>query len=194
MLPWFRYYVEDLDDPRVQALPAELFKFWVNLHCVASRHDGKLPSKALAFHLRQDEQTIKDRLVELHEAGFLDRSKKGAYSPRNWSVRQYKSDSSTERVKRFRKRSRKRDRNASQGATETAKETDQIQRQTQKQTENPDPSSREKVSYSALSRGEGADLDPARDAADREAFESIDDDDWPPAELNDNDSQLPPAA
>jgi len=34
---WFRFYNDALDNPKVQLLPSDLFKTWVNLLCIASR-------------------------------------------------------------------------------------------------------------------------------------------------------------
>jgi len=30
---WFRFYAESVNDPKVQRLPAHLFKTWVNILC-----------------------------------------------------------------------------------------------------------------------------------------------------------------
>ena len=104
---WFRFYAEVLDDPKVQQLPAELFRAWVNLLCLAKKHDGVLPSEAdCAFAMRMEISAFHETFSALHEAGLMDsgvgRDKHS--EPHNWTKRQYKSDSSTERVKRFRKR------------------------------------------------------------------------------------------
>jgi len=50
---WFRYHTDALDNPKVQELPPELFKFWVNLLCLARLYDGVLPDdRTIAFRLR----------------------------------------------------------------------------------------------------------------------------------------------
>lgn len=118
---WFRFYVEALDDPKVQTLDGDTFKAWVNLLTLAARNDGKLPPVAdIAFALRCD-ITVAERYIErLSNGGLIDRLNGGAngyhYAPHNWDKRQYKSDTSTDRVKRFRKRSNP--------VTETAPDTD----------------------------------------------------------------------
>jgi hypothetical protein len=111
MSQWFRFYEGALDDPKVQTLPGDDFKAWVNILCVACRQGGSLPSvPALAFMLRMDGnacQTLVERLVN---AGLIDRRNGGPngvhYAPHGWDKRQYKSDGSTGRVKRFRDRSK----------------------------------------------------------------------------------------
>ena len=103
-MAWFRFYDEVLDDPKVQRLPAETFRRWVNILCVAKRHDGVLPNITnMAFALRLSEDSVTELLKELKDFGLLDETETGM-EPHNWNGRQYKSDVSTKRVKRFRKR------------------------------------------------------------------------------------------
>lgn len=120
-MQWFRFYNEALDNPKVQKLDGSTFKLWVNLLCVASRNDGKLPSNPdLAFALRIDEIALESLLDRLLIGGLIEVRKggpNGSYiAPHDWEERQYKSDTSTPRVKRYRKRSR--------NVTETASDTD----------------------------------------------------------------------
>lgn len=117
---WFRFYSEALDDPKVQRLDPPTFKHWVNLLCLAAKNDGRLPSEDdIAFALRIDNIGVVSLLDRLLNAGLIDVCKGGAngsyIAPHNWSKRQYKSDTSTDRVKRFRKRSK--------AVTETGDET-----------------------------------------------------------------------
>ena len=105
--PWFRLYDEVADDPKVQSLPAEDFKGWINLLCIANRNDGRLPSiEAIAFGLRMDVIGARSLVDRLAIGGLIDKVKGGPIgwyiAPHAWDKRQYKSDTSTERVKRFR--------------------------------------------------------------------------------------------
>jgi hypothetical protein len=114
MSRWFRVYDELLDDPKVQKLPAEDFKGWVNLLCLASRNNGKLPPIAdIAFALRETQDAVSTLLERLFSGGLIERRSGGHdgghYAPYRWSERQYTSDTSTARVKRFRERSTKQD-------------------------------------------------------------------------------------
>lgn len=103
-MAWFRFYDEALDDPKVQRLPSPLFMLWVNLLCLASKHGGQLPQMPdIAFALRIAPEEAAQAIVSLEKAGLIDRGRNGL-SPHNWNGRQYVSDRSTERVKRFRKR------------------------------------------------------------------------------------------
>lgn len=111
MTRWFRMYDELLDDPKVQKLPAHDFRGWVNLLCLASRNDGRLPPVSdIAFALRETQDAVSTLLERLLDGGLIERRSGGAdgahYAPYRWDERQYKSDTSTGRVKRFRERSK----------------------------------------------------------------------------------------
>jgi hypothetical protein len=105
-MQWFRLYNDILEDPKVQKLSPELFKFWINILCVASKNEGKLPPiKDIAFALRMSESETEAAFHSIKKAHLID-EKSNQYgitlAPHNWNKRQYKSDTSTERVKRFR--------------------------------------------------------------------------------------------
>lgn len=103
---WLRLYTNALDHPKIQKLPPELFKLWVNLLCLARLHDGHIPSVAdVAFRVRQPEEVVSDWLEQLIERRLLDETPKGL-RPHDWDEHQYPSDSSTERSRRSRQRSR----------------------------------------------------------------------------------------
>jgi hypothetical protein len=107
MSRWFRFYDDAVNDPKVQRLSGEKFKAWVNLLCLASKNDGRLPPLTdISYTLRLSEDKVSALLNEFCAAGLIDPVEvNGApmsYEPHNWSGRQFKSDVSTERVKRFR--------------------------------------------------------------------------------------------
>ena len=107
MSRWFRFYDDAVNDPRVQRLPGEKFKAWVNLLCLASRNDGALPCIAdIAFGLRLSEDAVSGLLDEFCALGLMDPIEVPdapmSYEPHNWKGRQFKSDNSTSRVQRFR--------------------------------------------------------------------------------------------
>jgi hypothetical protein len=127
MSRWFRMHDCILDDPKVQRLPGDLFKTWVNLLCVASRHDGRLPDmEDLAFMLRTTEEDIADDLDSLIKFGLID--DEDGYVPHNWNERQYKSDVSTDRVKRFRERCTKQAKPVTETPPETEADTEAEQK------------------------------------------------------------------
>jgi hypothetical protein len=121
MAQWFRLYESLLDDPKVQKLPPKMFKAWVNILALACRHDGEVPSTAdIAFALRISEVEATDAFAFLFNSRLLDREEDGTVRPHNWASRQYKSDVSNERVKRYRERHR----NAPCNVTETPSESE----------------------------------------------------------------------
>lgn len=102
MSRWFRMYDDVLDDPKVQRLPPDLFKAWVNLLCLASRNDGLLPDiEDIAFALRLSHDVTRDIVVTLSQRGLLDEEE--GLSPHNWKQRQFKSDTSEDARDRKRK-------------------------------------------------------------------------------------------
>ena len=105
-LAWFRFYQEALDDPKVQNLSGELCKHWVNLLCLTCRHDGVLPAiPHIAFALRISLKKAKEVIKELQCAGLITKDENGL-RPNGWEKRQFKSDTSNERVKLHRNRQR----------------------------------------------------------------------------------------
>lgn len=102
--PWFRFHRDALNSPSVQNLLPETFRFWVNVLCTTD-DSGKIPEKSrLVFLLRMSKSKVEKQLQFLLAAGLVVESENGLV-PRNWNEHQYKSDVSTERVKRFRERS-----------------------------------------------------------------------------------------
>jgi hypothetical protein len=109
---WFRVYDDLIDDPKVQLLPPPLFKHLINLWCITSENDGVLPSaRDIAFRLRVTNDEVVQILDELVSRSLLDHDDIGL-RPHNWNERQFKSDLSSDRVKRFRERQRNVTRNA----------------------------------------------------------------------------------
>ncbi len=123
MSRWFRFYDDAINDPKVQRLDPKMFKAWVNLLCLASKNDGWFPPiEDVCFSLRMSEMDA-GRIVDgLISSGLID-DIDGRFCPHNWRERQFKSDVSNERVKRFRERKC----NVTDTVTVTPPETEQIQ-------------------------------------------------------------------
>lgn len=102
MSRWFRLYDDAINDPKVLRLPEASRWQWVAMLCVASKHDGTLPQLSdIALLLRMPTRKAAATLARLREAGLVDETDKGLV-PHNWEGRQYKSDTSTERVRKHR--------------------------------------------------------------------------------------------
>ena len=115
LVKWFRFYHDAIDDPKVQRLPGDLFKFWVNMLCLASRSSDrgvvKLDLPEIAFAMRLDDDEAETMIDELCRRNLLEEFVEG-FAIHNWDSRQFKSDSSAERVAKHR-------RNAAATADET---------------------------------------------------------------------------
>jgi hypothetical protein len=117
---WFRFYDDAINDPKILKLPEASRWHWTALLCIASKNDGILPPiEDVALMLRVKPAAAAAIIAQMKSAGLLDLVD-GKYAPHNWSGRQYKSDVSTERVKRFRKR----ERNVSETPPDTDTDTD----------------------------------------------------------------------
>lgn len=105
MSRWFRFYDEALNDPKVLRLPDDLYRRWTQVLCIASKHNGHIPAvDDVAILLRTTVSDAEKILSDLVSRDLLDKGRGDVLTPHNWRKRQYKSDVSTERVKRFRKR------------------------------------------------------------------------------------------
>ncbi len=99
---WLRLYTEVLDHPKLQRLPGDLFKFWVNLLCLARLHNGVLPPiEDIAFRLRCTDGQAEEWMMQLIERRLLDKTSEGVRA-HDWDQYQYDSDSSTERSRKRR--------------------------------------------------------------------------------------------
>ena len=117
MSRWFRMYADVLDDPKVQRLPPDLFKVWVNLLCLASRNDGVLPPvEDIAFALRMSQDVTVTVTAELVTRGLLDQG--DSLSPHNWAERQFRSDTPESAAERKRaQRAREKERAKAENVT-----------------------------------------------------------------------------
>jgi hypothetical protein len=99
--PWFRFYSEFEDDPKVvrmsEPMQLRLVKVFCS-HCkeVTMSEDDR----AFKWHISEEELAATKALFI--EKGFIDEN----WTPLNWNKRQYISDSSTDRTRRYRERKR----------------------------------------------------------------------------------------
>lgn len=104
-MKWFRFYSDALDDPKVQRLPGDLFKTWVNLLCLCAKNDGDLPAlEDIAFALRLSDEQMSAAMDEFQRRGLVDMEGDTSL-PHNWHGRQMNSDrdpTATERKQRQR--------------------------------------------------------------------------------------------
>jgi hypothetical protein len=108
-MKWLRLYDEILDDPKVQMLPGELFKFWINLMALANRCAvrGRIEDtpEQIGWKFRLAPDLARTYMDELIQVGLVDEIDEGTVTPHNWNERQYKSDDATARSRDWRGRS-----------------------------------------------------------------------------------------
>lgn len=106
-LPWFRMYVDFLNDPKMVKLAFEDQRHFIGL--LALKSDGALDDedcdpdlldRIVAQRLWIDHAIIREVKKRLIAAGLIDE----AWQPVAWNRRQCQSDSSTERTRRYRSR------------------------------------------------------------------------------------------
>jgi hypothetical protein len=119
MSRWFRLDDDIINDPKILLLPEPLRWIWISFLCIASKNGGAIPKiEIVALSLRVKPTRAAEYLTRLVNAGLIDRTETG-FEPHNWNGRQFKSDVSTERVKRCRELKR----NVSVTPPETEAET-----------------------------------------------------------------------
>jgi hypothetical protein len=124
MARWFRSHVAKLESHKVQLLSDAHYRAWESLLCVAALHDGVLPSlPETAFRLRKSAEETAALIEALIAARLFDRTDQGI-EPHDWNEWQYRSDVSSERVKRFRQRGRSVSETPSESDSDSESEAD----------------------------------------------------------------------
>lgn len=104
-LPWFRFYTEFLTDAKITLLAFEDQRHYVAALCLKGKGvlDADYPNESyreriIAKYLGLDPVSAAEAKRRLMEPGLVD----SAWHPIKWDARQFASDSSSDRVKRFR--------------------------------------------------------------------------------------------
>lgn len=104
-MKWLRLYSDLLYNPKVQGLPAAMFKHWVNTLCYAnlSSPRGVVPSvEHLALALRVKPGKAKGVAQYLESKNLIHQSEDGSIIIHDWDVFQKESDDVTPRVRKHR--------------------------------------------------------------------------------------------
>ena len=97
--PWFRLYSEFAHDPKVQMLSEAMQRRYVMLMCLrCSETLETLHETEIAFQLRLDEAQLLETKQLFISKNFIDKH----WNILNWDKRQFVSDSSTMRVRKYR--------------------------------------------------------------------------------------------
>jgi hypothetical protein len=94
---WFRFYHEWDSDPKVQSMSEPMQRRLAMLFCSRCREET-LHETDRAFHWRISPEELAETKALFLEKGFIDEN----WNLFNWNRRQFLSDSSTERVRRYR--------------------------------------------------------------------------------------------
>jgi 5-methylcytosine-specific restriction endonuclease McrA len=97
--PWFRLYAEFADDPKVQIMSEAMQRRLVMLMCSRCKEEV-LTDDQRAFYWRISPEELETTKRVFINYGFIDAN----WNLRHWDDRQFLSDSSKERVKRYRDR------------------------------------------------------------------------------------------
>lgn len=98
-MPWFRLYHEFATDPKVQMLSEKDQRRYIMLLCLrCCNGDVTLQNEEVSFQLRISIDEWEETKAVLMEKNLIDEDAK----PTAWDKRQYKSDSSADRVARHR--------------------------------------------------------------------------------------------
>jgi len=120
MSRWFRFYDDSINHPKVLRMPLAMRWHWVSILCLASKNDGVIPCvEDICAVLHMTAAKVRAILDDLIKRTLIDVNGT-TLTPHDWNGRQYKSDVSTDRVKRFRER----ERNVSVTPPETEADTD----------------------------------------------------------------------
>jgi hypothetical protein len=95
--PWFRMYSEFADDPKVQIMPEAMQRRLLMLMCSKCKGET-LHETELAFHWRISETELAETKAVFLKKEFIDED----WNLLNWDKRQFISDSSTDRVRKYR--------------------------------------------------------------------------------------------
>lgn len=102
-MSWFRVHTKLLHNSKVQTLEPHLFKALINIWCLSKEGNGVIPRDAeIGFQLRLTVSEARETVKALVNVGLLEQSEDGTYRAHEWEEHQFKSDVSTDRVKRFR--------------------------------------------------------------------------------------------
>jgi hypothetical protein len=106
-MKWFRMFDEAMDDPKLNMLTSDQFRFWFKLVCLANRQKerGTLPPDdeiPLILHLRRD--AYGKMISALEARNLFVRTPSGRLKPTGWDERQRDSDDAAKRKARYREK------------------------------------------------------------------------------------------
>ena len=105
-MQWFRVYTEIIDDPKVATMDGETFKVFMFLLAVACEQEKngyiEMSIEEMAWRIRCNVTVTLQVVSSLVTCNILTKIDDKKYLFLNWEKRQYKSDNSAERVRKYR--------------------------------------------------------------------------------------------
>jgi len=126
-MKWFRFWTDSINDVKLLQLSDYEYRIWTYLLAYASEIDstsGQLQTtfKLLSLHFHQRFNLFSRAIETFQKVGLIVIDESGFITITNWNKRQFKSDYSYGRVKKFRQVTLKR--NVSETAPDTDTDTD----------------------------------------------------------------------
>jgi hypothetical protein len=101
---WFRVYTDINSNPKILQLSDSMVGSWIKILAAAAEHKGNINSTiGLSVVIRKSVHTTEKILKTLISAGLIDETE-NRLVVHGWDKRQFKSDTSSNRVMAFRKR------------------------------------------------------------------------------------------
>lgn len=107
-LPWLRLYKDVIDNPKTGNLKDSEFRLFIEILCVVSENNDGISKEFISWRLRK---SITKPIRELIKRGLIiedtDINGNTVFFVNGWEKRQFPSDSSSERTRRYRNRIKK---------------------------------------------------------------------------------------
>jgi hypothetical protein len=169
-MKWFRFWVDILDDVKMLQLTDYEYRMWTYIlayACSVDSESGECNINVDSFSLRCRTRVshLKHALETFQTLGLITLDESGLIKITNWNKRQFKSDNTYERVKKFREVTLKRNVSCNVSETVPDTDTDTDKKKYIKKTHQPGngifhPPTLEEVSAYCLERGNA--VDPER--------------------------------
>ncbi len=131
-MKWFRLWHEWGHDPKVQAMPEVMQRRHVMLLCLRRQVDtSQLTDEEIAHYMRLDMNALNETKQLFERKGFID----NGWDVLAWETRQFDSDSSTGRTRKYREKQKKKKRNVT--GTSQERHGDAIDTDTEQKTYTP---------------------------------------------------------
>lgn len=106
-MPWFRLYAEMIDDPKIGRLNDAQFRLWIEILCLACKGENGNTLQTIDDINWSLRRNVTETLRELLHETLVKLDSENRVFVTNWEKRQFNSDNSTDRVRKYRERKKK---------------------------------------------------------------------------------------